>query len=225
MSPLGEIGRTLAAVLMASASAFSLPAGTGVEVYVAVYWNVWAVTYLVLTWFLILRSSPRQTRRWACVQRKMKGGWLPGLAMALFQVGRTGGLLFITIVSQVGLASAVVLLPQVRDGSLASAPLIILNALGVVAAWAVLNTAYALYYAYAYYWDEERPRGLQFPGDKEPGMIDFAYFSFAIGTSFATSDVRVASRDSRRAVLGHTLLSFAYNTVLIAFVINVITDL
>jgi uncharacterized membrane protein len=226
MSPLGEIGRTLTAVLTASASAFLLPAGTGVEVYVAVYWNVWAVTYLVLTWFLIFRSSPRQTRRWARVQRETKGGWLPGLAMALFQVGRTGGLLFIALVSQVGLASAVVLLPQVRDGSLASAPLIILNALAVVAAWAVLNTAYALYYAYAYYdGDEERPGGLQFPGGKEPGMIDFAYFSFAIGTSFATSDVRVISRNGRRAVLGHTLLSFAYNTVLIAVVISAITDL
>jgi uncharacterized membrane protein len=35
----------------------------------------------------------------------------------------------------------------------------------------------------------------------------------------------VTSRRSRRVVLGHTILSFAYNTVLIAVVINVITDL
>jgi uncharacterized membrane protein len=62
-------------------------------------------------------------------------------------------------VSQMGLAAAVVLLPQVRDDSMASAPLIALNALGVVAAWAVLNTAYALYYAYIYYGDEEGSGG------------------------------------------------------------------
>jgi uncharacterized membrane protein len=96
----------------------------------------------------------------------------------------------------------------------------------VVAAWAVLNTAYALYYAHMYYGDEEQhPGGLEFPGDKEPGQLDFAYFSFTVGTSFAASDVKVTSRASRRVVLGHTILSFLYNTVLIAVVINVITDL
>jgi hypothetical protein len=73
--------------------------------------------------------------------------------------------------------------------------------------------------------EEERPGGLKFPGDKEPGQLDFAYFSFTVGTSFAASDVKVTSRASRRVVLGHTILSFVYNTVLIAVVINVITDL
>jgi uncharacterized membrane protein len=233
ISPLGEVGRTLTAFLTATVGAFALLAGTGIEVhptvyweiYPTVYWNLWAATYLTLTWVLILRSSPRQTRRWARVQRGAKGGWLLSAAMALFLVGRTGGLLFIAIVSQMGLISAVVLLPQVRDGGLDSAPIIALNALGVVAAWAVLNTAYALYYARMYYEDEETPSDLEFPGDKEPGMLDFAYFSFTIGTSFAASDVKVISRRSRRVVLGHTILSFAYNTVLIAVVINVITDL
>jgi uncharacterized membrane protein len=56
-------------------------------------------------------------------------------------------------------------------------------------------------------------------------MLDFAYFSFTVGTSFAASDVKVISGRSRRVVLGHTILSFAYNTVLIAIVINVLTDL
>ena len=227
MSPLGEIGRTLTAVLMASASAFTMPAGAGIEAYVAVYWDVWALTYLALTWFLILRSSPRQTRQWARVQRRApRGGFVSKAMMLFFMVGRTGSLLFIVLVSQMGLVAAVVLLPQVRDaGSSGDVLLFALNALGVVAAWAVLNTAYALYYAYVYYGDEERPGGLEFPGDKEPGKLDFAYFSFTIGTSFAASDVKVTSKTSRRVVLGHTILSFAYSTVLIAVVINVITDL
>ena len=228
MRPLGEIGRTLAAVLTASAVALALPAGVGIEVYVAAYWNVWAVTYLALTWVLILRSSPRQTRQWARIQRRaLRGGVLLRTAMMLFfMVGRTGSLLFIVLVSQMGLVAAVVLLPQVRDaGSPGGLLLIALNALGVVAAWAVLNTAYALYYAYMYYGDEGRPGSLAFPGYKEPGKLDFAYFSFTVGTSFAASDVKVTSRRSRGVVLGHTILSFAYNTVLIAVVINVITDL
>jgi uncharacterized membrane protein len=76
-----------------------------------------------------------------------------------------------------------------------------------------------------YYRDEERPGGLEFPSDKEPGKLDFAYFAFTIGTSFAASDVKVTSRTSRRVVIGHAILSFAYSTVLMAVVINVITDL
>ena len=75
------------------------------------------------------------------------------------------------------------------------------------------------------FYGQENPGDLVFPDDKEPGLLDFAYFSFTIGTSFATSDVKVISRTSRRVVLGHAVLSFAYNTVLIAVVINVITDL
>jgi uncharacterized membrane protein len=227
MSPLSEIGRTLMAGLTVGAVAFALPAGTGVEVFVPVYWDVWALTYLALTWFLIFRSSPRQTRQWARVQRRAKrGGFLSIASMMLFLVGRTGGLLFIVLVSQMGLVAAVALLPPVRDaGSSAGVLPIALNALGVAAAWAVLNTAYALYYAYTYYGNEERPGGLEFPGDKEPGMLDFAYFSFTVGTSFAASDVKVTNKTSRRVVLGHTILSFAYNAVLIAVVINVITDL
>ncbi len=225
MSPLGEIERTLAAVLAAVAGMAALPAGTNVGVYLAVYWDVWAVVYLALTWVLILSSSPKQTRRWARVQRTAKVGWLLRAAMSLVLVGRAGSLLFIAIVSQMGLGAAVVLLPLADVGGLAGAPLIALNALGVAAAWAVLNTAYALYYAHMYYKDEENPGALVFPGGKEPGMLDFAYFSFTVGASFAASDVQVASRAGRGAVLGHTILSFAYNTVLIAVVINVIVDL
>jgi hypothetical protein len=91
---------------------------------------------------------------------------------------------------------------------------------GVVAAWVVLNTAYTLYYTYLYYGDEETSCSLKFPGDKEPGMLDFA---FAIGTSFVTSDVQVTSRAARGADLVHTVFSFAYNTVLIAVVVNVVS--
>jgi hypothetical protein len=65
LNPLGEVGRTLTAGLAASASVSMLPAGTGVGVYLAVPWNAWALTYLALTWVLMLRSSPRQTRQWA----------------------------------------------------------------------------------------------------------------------------------------------------------------
>jgi uncharacterized membrane protein len=52
---------------------------------------------------------------------------------------------------------------------------------------------------------------------------DFAYFAFTVGTSFAVSDVDVTDDTMRRAVLGHQILSFFYNTSILATVITLAT--
>lgn len=123
-----------------------------------------------------------------------------------------------------GLFLALSLLPDVRDlDTLPGALVAGLNALGVVAAWAVFHTAYGLYYAYLNYRSEGSPGGLAFPGDEEPGQLDFAYFSFAIAAGLVVSDVAVTDPGIRRVVLGHTILSFAYNTAILAVVINLVT--
>jgi uncharacterized membrane protein len=51
------------------------------------------------------------------------------------------------------------------------------------------------------------------------------YFSFVIGMTFQVSDVQVTSRPIRRVVLVHSLMSFVYNTVILAFSINLATTL
>ena len=61
--------------------------------------------------------------------------------------------------------------------------------------------------------------GFDFRGD-EPDGVDFLYQSFAVGASFSVSDVAASSRPMRRAILLHSLASFAYNTVLIAIAVN-----
>jgi uncharacterized membrane protein len=96
-------------------------------------------------------------------------------------------------------------------------------ALGVISAWGMLHTSYALHYAYLYYRAEESAGGLAFPGEQSPDQQDFAYFAFTIGTSFAVSDVDVTDRAMRRAVLGHQILSFFYNATILALAINLIT--
>lgn len=234
ISLLNEFGRTLAAVLVTFIVVYGLlPSETDSDLASAVYWDVWAATYLGLTWFLILRLSPEQTRRWASYQRTrprrsrlslLRSGLLRVLQV-LFFVGRTSSLLFIVLISLVGLLSAISLLPDVRDlettqGVLAA----ILNMLGVVAAWAVLHTSYSLYYASRYYRSEESPGGLAFPGEQNPRQLDFAYFAFTIGTSFAVSDVEVTDSTMRRGVLGHQILSFFYNAAILALAINVIVS-
>lgn len=195
------------------------------------FWDVWALVYLGITWLLIVRSSPQQTRQWALDQRILPRPHLTVLRsailrvlQALFLVSRTSSLYFIVFVSLVGLVLAISLVPDIRDlETIRGLTLALLAALGVISAWGILHTSYALHYAYQYYRSEDSAGGLAFPSDQSPDQLDFAYFAFTIGTSFAVSDVNVTERAIRRAVLGHQILSFFYNTSVLALVINLVT--
>lgn len=86
--------------------------------------------------------------------------------------------------------------------------------------WLVLHTIAAFHYAHLYYSEEDRGC-LSFPGDgKDPGAWDFLYFSFVIGMTAQVSDVAVNNTDMRWRVLAHGVISFFYNTVLLAFAVN-----
>ena len=95
--------------------------------------------------------------------------------------------------------------------------------------WLTLHTIAAFHYAHLYYATEgEDVRdagGLDFPGTKEPGAWEFLYFSFVIGMTAQVSDVTVHSAGMRRLVLGHSIVSFFYNTVLLALAVNVAVTL
>ena len=195
------------------------------------YWVVWAVTYLGLTWFLLIRSSAQQTRRWALDQRippRPRLSILRSVTLrilrVLFLVSRTGSLVFIVFISLVSLVLAISLAPEVRDlQTTRGISLAFMAALGVVSAWGILHTSYALHYAYLYYRSEASPGGLTFPGEQNPKQRDFAYFAFTVGTSFAVSDVDVTDDAMRQAVLGHQILSFFYNTSILATVVTMAT--
>ena len=78
-------------------------------------------------------------------------------------------------------------------------------------------------YAHLFYRDAPGGEGgLAFPGPRKPDDFDFAYFAFTVGMCFQVSDVVVTSAQIRRAVLGHAVLSFAYNTVIVALVLNLL---
>lgn len=92
--------------------------------------------------------------------------------------------------------------------------------------WCVLHTISAFHYANLHYFDPpgecEPGTALEFPGTKEPDLYDFIYFSFVIGMTAQVSDVQVAASDMRRAVTAHSIVSFFFNTVLIALVVNAV---
>ena len=93
-----------------------------------------------------------------------------------------------------------------------------------------MHTIFGFHYAHLYYGDDtndstRHAEGLEFPGEKKPDYLDFAYFSFVIGMTFQVSDTAVHSRSIRRLVLLHGLISFGLNTFVVALTINLIAGL
>ena len=107
----------------------------------------------------------------------------------------------------------------------ADTPALILAGLGAPLSWLVLHTVMAFHYANLHYFDDPQSpiddRGdLDFPACGAPGPWDFLYFSFVVGMTCQVSDVVVRTTRMRRAVLGHGVVSFFFNTVFIAMAVN-----
>ena len=86
-----------------------------------------------------------------------------------------------------------------------------------------MHTTFALHYAHDYY-RGSKPGGLQFPsGDAKdkPDYWDFVYFSFVIGMTAQTSDVGITDKIIRRTATVHGIISFVFNTALLALMVNI----
>ena len=98
----------------------------------------------------------------------------------------------------------------------------------LVLSWLLAHTIFALRYAHEWYESNEPgklEKGLDFPGEEEPDYLDFLYFSVVVGMTFQVSDVQVTARGMRRLVLVHGMVSFLYNTVIVAVTVNIAASL
>ena len=89
----------------------------------------------------------------------------------------------------------------------------------VVLAWATVHVVFVLRYADLYYNGE--PGGVDFPGDEPPDYRDFVYLGFTVGMTYQVSDTDIHSRDIRRTITRHALISYLFGTVIIGVTINV----
>ena len=106
--------------------------------------------------------------------------------------------------------------------------------IGAVAlAWSLVHCVFTLRYAHAYYDTDDQGHdygGLVFPDDTgkdsqdllQPNYLDFAYFSFVIGMTAQTADIGISSRHIRRTALLHSLISFLFNTAIVALTIGTV---
>lgn len=174
-------------------------------------WDAFALCSLALAWLGMLLTDPRRRAREA----------------RLLDSGYTAIALCMALASVAGLAASGLLLTTAKGRPEEEATLLVMLAAGtIVISWVLMHTMLAVHYAHIYYssrMEEGGPfgTGLEFPGgEKNPDFLDFAYFSFVIGMTFQVSDVQITARRIRRVALLHGLLSFAFNTVILAFSVN-----
>ena len=95
--------------------------------------------------------------------------------------------------------------------------------------WLVTHVTFAFRYAHEFYARDlggpDVDGGLDFPEEKEPDYLDFFYFALVLGMTFQVSDVQITSRKLRRVATLHGLLSFLFNTVIVAFTVNIAAGL
>jgi uncharacterized membrane protein len=99
----------------------------------------------------------------------------------------------------------------------------------IALSWFFVHLVFAIHYAHVYYMAEEvdaqHKRGLEFPDDEEPDYWDFLYFSTGLGATSQTADVNIRSKEIRRIATAHSLIAFAFNTAILATMINLAAGL
>ncbi len=100
----------------------------------------------------------------------------------------------------------------------------------VILGWFSIHTMFSLHYAHLYWRPGDKDDGvsvggLDFPQTDRPGAWDFLYFGYVIGMTAQTSDVAITATDMRKINLLHSVVSFFFNTVLVAAAVNAIVSL
>lgn len=171
-------------------------------------WDAGGLALLALTWVIISRADAPRTHARAAAE----------------DPGRTAVYVLVVLASAVSLLSATLLSRNARRVAPGEeAALVALCLLAVAVAWLLTQTSFTMRYAHLFYRDRgEGVGGITFPGDARPAYLDFAYFAFTLGMCFQVSDCSVTAPRVRRAVLVHAVLSFAYNTLILAFTLNLV---
>jgi uncharacterized membrane protein len=96
----------------------------------------------------------------------------------------------------------------------------------IFASWCLLGIVFTFHYALLFYNSSRQQRALRFPdGEESPNYWDFLYFSFTIAVALQTSDIVVMSRQMRKTVVAHSILSFFFNAAILGFSINIAASL
>ncbi len=166
-------------------------------------WDAFIALYLTLVYSMMLGSDHREVRRHAAMQ--------------------DDGRFLIVLVTALGAFASIAAIVLELGASRRGTPELVLATATIGLSWAAVHTAFALHYAHDYY-RGGKPGGLHFPsGDTHDhaDSWDFVYFSFVIGMTAQVSDVGITDKMIRRTATVHGIISFIYNTALVALMVNI----
>jgi uncharacterized membrane protein len=195
--------RTFVALVLGLATFFLLPHSLRLVTRMLIGWDVFAGLYLALVYAMIWQSEHRSIRRRAVLQ--------------------DDGRFLILMVTALGAFASIAAIVFELGGTHHAVPQLVIATATIALSWAVVHTAFALHYAHDYY-RGAKPGGLQFPSGEQQDHADywdFVYFSFVIGMTAQVSDVGITDKMIRRTATVHGVISFIYNTALVALMVNI----
>ncbi len=202
--------RLFYALAVGIVAGFAIPLRDGDPVmHVLIGWNVAVYVFLIVIWIMMLRADDGDVRSFA--KKQDEQGYVILIALTLAAV-----------------MSLVAIVIELAGASSASAKSfhIAIAASTVLGSWFLIPTVFGLHYAHEYYQADRGAATLIFPeANLKPDYWDFMYFSFTIAVAFATSDIQVGTRGTRKLVLAQSVLSFFFNASILALSINISASL
>jgi uncharacterized membrane protein len=192
--------RTFISIAIGVIAFFLLPGSLRLVTRLLVSWDIFVALYLVLVYSLVFSSGLAHIRRNAVLQ--------------------DDGRFLILLVTALGAFASIAAIVLGLDETHRSAPELALATVTIALSWAAVHTTFALHYAHEFY-RGAKPGGLNFPGDDKPDYWDFVYFSFVVGMTAQVSDVGITDKTIRRTATAHGVISFIFNTALVALMVNI----
>ena len=194
-----------------------LPSSLHASVREAMAWCLSGASYLVMT-FTVMRQCHSDKIRTRAARQDDSGVVI--LVLVLLAIFSSFAAIF-------GLTSAA------KAASNEGKVLFVgLAAATIVISWLVTQVTFTLHYAHEYYapdhFSEQGAKGinpLTFPADTTPDYWDFFYFATSFGAASQTSDVIINSKEIRRLTILHAIVSFFFNTMILALTINLAASL
>src|SRR3954451_8658928 len=195
--------RTFFSIAIGLGAVFLLPDSLRLVTRLLMSWDIFVTSYLMLAYMMMLRCGLAHIKRNAVLQ--------------------DDGRFLILLVTALGAFASIAAIVFELGASHRSAPELTLATVTIALSWAMVHTTFALHYAHDYY-RGAKPGGLQFPsGDQHDhaDYWDFVYFSFVIGMTAQVSDVGITDKTIRRTATAHGIISFIFNTALVALMVNI----
>ena len=103
-----------------------------------------------------------------------------------------------------------------------------LTLITIALSWFFVQLIFTLRYAHEFYAPNTSGKdrqALMFPGETDADYWDFLHFSLIIGVANQTADVQIASQSLRRIATLHSIVSWLFNTVILALAVNLAVNL